>query len=419
MAPNIDHLVHTLCQEKGLPALCRDVILNTCYFKGPKEYTREFEPVFGKVQERFDDMIRNFFLNSFHGILQNFKYLLRFILILQQEVRQQDVGELKLPWNDKTEMNELLAVYREKMQIAEVEAVWNGKNVDETVTAIYNDVCQKLYDLQDTAFTSHNPEALREYKADPHSCVNYFDDFWEMLVLMIRVFVKAPDYAKRLPFGEKQDEIIRDCLTKFYETGILRQTGMTYAIQSLVKHNLRTDDYLKYEDPVFKKIAHLYNFSSENRAYINELLLLTGTHPEVVLGQIPKANHREQTTDSLFFTFKHDLNNRFKEVNLFAKESHDVYIQKEVGDFVLKKLEEETAPETRQKGFIRPEFKRPASDVSGTSGEQFTQGFKPAPGSFLFVGPEQLQPKKKEGSGNTFLIIALILVAVGIVVFLV
>jgi len=82
----------------------------------------------------------------------------------------------------------------------------------------------------------------------------------------------------------------------------------------------------------------------------------------------------------------------------------------------LKKLEEETAPETRQKGFIRPEFKRPASDVSGTSGEQFTQGFKPAPGSFLFVGPE---PKKKEGSGNTFLIIALILVAVGIVVFLV
>ena len=417
MPPNIDDLVHAVVEEEGLPVVCRDIILNTCYFGSAHRYNpREYEKGFGEIKDRLDDMIRNFLLNSTHGILQNYKYLLGFLLVLQENVKQQDVGSMVLPWNDKQQMKELLDTYVDLMQI-EVENVWDGKNRDETVRAIYDDVRRKKHGLRDStnfARSSFEPDAPVEYQADPGSCETHFSsDFWESLVFTIRLLVKHPG-EQAPPLKENQDRIIGNCLTKFYESGIVDQTGMTYDIQSLVKHHVRGIEYVRYADPVFQQISHLYA-SSKNRPFLNNVLIYTGTHSEVFVHELPRRNEGELSTEGLFYSFKTHVDKKINGLDIFAKEDHEIRIQSHIAEYVLGELKKELFPQTPARE------KRSASDVSDTGptmGKRFTGiGVKPPAGSQIF---RQEEPeKKKEGSGNTFLIIALLLIAVGIVVFFV
>ena len=97
-------------------------------------------------------------------------------------------------------------------------------------------------------------------------------------------------------------------------------------------------------------------------------------------------------------------------LNIFESESHHTSISAEISEYLLSELRVKNVVVEDQ--FADPEetetSKRPAVAVGLE-----LPGFHHVPSS-----PKSV-PKKKEGSDNTFLIIALILVAVGIVVFFV
>jgi hypothetical protein len=172
----------------------------------------------------------------------------------------------------------------------------------------------------------------------------------------------------------------------------------------------------KHSDPEFVELTGKYSLlepNSEDLASLNKLLVFSGVRPDFFYGQMPKRNTFKLTTEELISDAISKFESQMLVTYLFESESHHVEIEENVCTYVLSKLRQILAKPVEKPVDTVPKaagftfhIKRPATHVSfGTLSE--------APGSPKSVA------KKKDGSDNTFLIIALLLVAVGIVVFFV
>ena len=272
------------------------------------------------------------------------------------------------------------------MKVLEYD-IWDGDRTDEILRIIDADLTEKIDALKDTVSVDY---------AAPEECTNKFETkFFELLVFTVRNVLRD-GY-----FGQNQSAIIGNALQRFYATNIVETTGVKFDIQSVEHRTLTNIRWKKNSDPEFKDITDLYLLleqGSEELARINKVLVFSGVRPDFFYGQMPMQNKFKLTTEELISDAVTKFESRMREVYLFESESHHVEIDERVFPYLLDQLRIPKAA-----GFT---FKRPASHVSfGTSSE--------APGSPKSVA------KKKDGSDNTFLIIALLLVAVGIVVFFV
>ena len=399
MSLNIYTLVTEMCREKGLPNLVADIILNTVCHGYPGEYDAFNRTTDGsKIIRRLWSMCEEFVANTFRGILQNYKYLLTFLLICKKNIAQKFATKV-LPWLDSGQMRELYKAYEEVMSITSSEySVWDGERTDDILQAILDDLNERI---------SAEDKSENRERADPSSCEKKFSrDFFELLGFTVRNILREHDPI----FGDRQDEIVTFNVKELYKRGFYEgDVKIRYDIRSLVEYHKEYETRWKTNaDPEFKEITILYNRLPEGNpklAHLNKVLVLSGTRPKFFYRVIPVRGEGE-TTKEMLTRSEQEFDASMSTLNIFESESHNTAISADISEYLLSELRAKNVVVEGQ--FADPDetAKRPATHVSfGTLSE--------APGSPKSVA------KKKDGSDNTFLIIALLLVAVGIVVFFV
>ena len=420
MSLNIDTLVTRMRVDKDLPEVVQDIILNTCYHGLVNDYDSSVRSTnANEIKTRLVEMCRQFVVNSYIGIVKCFKFVLHFLVVLQNIVKP-SYSKQVLPWNDSKQMTELLASYQKLFQMEDQEyRIWDGDRTEDILRIIDEDLTEKIDALKDTESVDY---------AAPEECTNKFETpFFELLVFTVRAVLRDEYFW--------HTAVIGNALERFYATNIVEDTGVRFGIQSLSKHTffpyrdfqtraMHTElRWKKHSDPEFVELTGKYSLlepNSEDLARLNKLLVFSGVRPDFFYGQMPKRNTFKLTTEELISDAISKFESQMLVTYLFESESHHVEIEENVCTYVLSKLRQilakpvekpvDTVPKAAGFTFKRPathvSTKRPATHVSfGTLSE--------APGSPKSVA------KKKDGSDNTFLIIALLLVAVGIVVFFV
>jgi len=262
----MDTFVQILCQEYNYQVVIPDIMQNTLYFGMQNDYGRIVNDEVDLRTHRLEHMIREFFANSYEGILENIQGLLQFYVTFTN-IEPQEIKVYN--WNNKDTMEELVVDYNQLFNSGGEYEVWDQKIPKQAIPAMLEDITERLQRQTPFASISGIKGSTGTPKlANQMLCKKKFgSNFYENLLLAIRE-VLQPGYFVL-------DKVVQDKIADYDRL----YSNHRFHVNSLKLAEPNRAVMEKYDSKRFQRVKGYYqNIPSgdQRRTWVNTVLIFSG-----------------------------------------------------------------------------------------------------------------------------------------------